>query len=1266
MKTIGNICRMAAVAVVSLFAFSAKADAVARIGETEYESLGAAVAAATAGQTIDVIADISLTRACVITNSLTLNFGENTVTVSDCVVSSAECAAISIDAPDSTVVINGGRFVNANVNETEYIVGIRYGSASIVGGTFSSCAECGVIGFWDPAQLTVSGISVYQSGCSPCLSGDGKLTILNSTLHQTGISASAGSARKCTAVYTYLDGDVTIGEDANDTSDIRGAAYGFVESNTGGSLTMNGGTVATFGKTKNTRPFGYTGITVYNDCAILLESKSLDAGILRASSAVINGGTVIGALCVGKGSTDCANEFTINGGTFNDYAAFLATGTGTDLCRLVINGENATFVDALPVARIGANEYISLDAAVAAATAGQTIDVIRDCRVSAPVTINKALTINFDDYTVDLGGFLASEAAIVAAADGAKVTMNGGQFVNIGTGVRSVYVESGSLDIIGGYFTNRNNRCAITCAANGQLKLDEVVVIQDSDSSCVYAEGGHVLVLNSSLHQTGTAEYNQYWCSAISASTSGEVVIGEDEDDTSDIRGAAYAYASLTSGASLTVNGGTLASYGLTKYWRSLSGGNVKVDKDCAILVDHTDSSGLKPATVIINGGSIENGFCLGAGKATSPVSVTINGGTFLNFCAFFGTVNPSAYCNLVINGDTATFRNDGVDPNQYVADYDKICKWNPWANYFQIWTNAYHFSVSGTGNAQLTGFTDCYGGNHTAAELTYSPHLNKYPPNTSMSVTFTSNNGYAFDNGLFTKTVQGNFVDGNLVFEIPATVPYAAVARIGSTDYYSLNAAVAAASAGATIDVLRDFDLQEYCTISKALTINAGNYVINTSTSTPATKSPIVVDSTNMVTISGGVITNTTTSTALISVSTGGQLTLSGATVIQDGGYSAVRSLGSTFIYNSVIHQNGVLESDKYNCAALMAGYAGHITVGADADDTSDIRGAAYGYFSSSTGGALTMNGGTLATYGKTKYYSSFGYGDTLVIVSNNCAVCQDHTNMKKNGATVIINGGTVEGGFCLAGGYSGYPVLTTINGGTFKGFCVFFEKKNLPSDLSKLVVNGDTAAFQGNDPRMFVSDYNKMCKWNPSTGYYQTWTNAYHFSVSGSGNATFTKFTDCYGAEFAPSALTAKPYLNKFAEGDSVTCTFTANTGYVFANDKPVTTVVGNFTDHDIEILMPTATMGIPEPVIGGDGGASITMADGQFNIRVTNASDTYKYGYKKSTTLAGFNDLTDEDIVWFTVEVQKGADEVTLPIPVDDNESTCFYKLVVRIKE
>ena len=187
-------------------------------------------------------------------------------------------------------------------------------------------------------------------------------------------------------------------------------------------------------------------------------------------------------------------------------------------------------------AKIGTTEYATLAAALSAAADGATIELMRDCLMTASIVppANKAITINGAGYrifrsmkdplvkattaggnmkftNVELNeGYFTSrnsytnhvDGAIVNTADGvaATVTLGTGTILSGGRGTNAlVRVANGAtVNLDGCVITGAVNR-AVAASAGGTLGVKGATVVKDNAGGDIEVENGNILSLNGDL-----------------------------------------------------------------------------------------------------------------------------------------------------------------------------------------------------------------------------------------------------------------------------------------------------------------------------------------------------------------------------------------------------------------------------------------------------------------------------------------------------------------------------------------------------------------------------------------------------------------------------------------------------------------------------------------------------------------------------------------------------------------------------------------------
>ena len=126
----------------------------------------------------------------------------------------------------------------------------------------------------------------------------------------------------------------------------------------------------------------------------------------------------------------------------------------------------------------------------------------------------------------------------------------------------------------------------------------------------------------------------------------------------------------------------------------------------------------------------------------------------------------------------------------------------------------------------------------------------------------------------------------------------------------------------------------------------------------------------------------------------------------------------------------------------------------------------------------------------------------------------------------------------------------------------------------------------------------------------------------------------------------------------GSSLVGVFTASG----ASEEFTIEYSGNACINAIQVreLPASEPVTVDAPVIGGEGvDVPFTVSSDTVSITISNAASGHTYGYKKSTTIAG---LTNATVVYFTDPAAVDG-VLTLEIPKEANEPSCFYQIVVE---
>ena len=376
-----------------------------------------------------------------------------------------------------------GLYVNT-ANNTMRDTGNWFGA---VGNAGSSVEFSGTsTGYLAPAgsanfALIVSGSITFSDGNSSnggytfngALLGTGTLATQNS---QTDVLKFLGETKDFAGTITVAGGHcIAFGEQADDDS-------------------KRGMLVIKAGKTANIAA-GKTWTAVNG---IEVAGTIGGEGTIGSTLILLNGATLANALTL-EGNVTVAEGVDINHAyadeagdtviTCANAEAVAAALTGAPAGLMYVAEDGAVKLAAIPVAQIGEVEYATLGEAVEAATSGATITVLNDCTAdTACVIANKTLTIDLNGKTVkandtaaasdgngvfwvQTGGVLTLEDSsedktgtvdgnggndykMAIWADGGKVVINAGNYVNENDGTHTqydlIYAKNGGEIVING------------------------------------------------------------------------------------------------------------------------------------------------------------------------------------------------------------------------------------------------------------------------------------------------------------------------------------------------------------------------------------------------------------------------------------------------------------------------------------------------------------------------------------------------------------------------------------------------------------------------------------------------------------------------------------------------------------------------------------------------------------------------------------------------------------------------------------------------
>lgn len=336
----------------------------------------------------------------------------------------------------SIMIIEGGTFsggLNTVKNDD-------YGELTINDGTFSNISQAAFLN-WNTATINGGNFEVNDNADAVILNGYG-----NATMDKGELTINGGN-------FNTKQNDVNFIETM-----YKQSGY------TSGTIEVNGG-------------------NIYGD--ILLSDVTEGATLSITNGVTINGNITNG----GVANVD-VNGATINGKVSNTGNGSMAVTESKvrdfdETNNIIFINSSKTDGTSIPdsnignaVAMIGATTYDTFDAAIAAATSGQKIRLMKNVEVNHAVTIPAGVTLDGGkNTTITLTAELANGAFITAGGDNVTI-----QNITIDTnenakhGVQFYCVKGGEMDKVtvnGGYYTSVIVNGAEATIKNSILNLDE-------------------------------------------------------------------------------------------------------------------------------------------------------------------------------------------------------------------------------------------------------------------------------------------------------------------------------------------------------------------------------------------------------------------------------------------------------------------------------------------------------------------------------------------------------------------------------------------------------------------------------------------------------------------------------------------------------------------------------------------------------------------------------------------------------------------------
>lgn len=596
---------------------------VAAIGAIDYETLEAALAAAKDGETVTLLADVTVAGQLVAEKALTLDLGGKTVTSTYAIPASLSSGegryALLTKAP---VTVKNGTFAAgqaralgayANLTLTDAIVTseLTGGHCCVAfcaaGGTYTVAnvtikGDYAIANFAHNATIAITGSALEGSGCGLYHNGSNyglKLTVSDTTINGA-IDQAIGEGKDPSGVY--LSGSLDVLANAENQNGAKGRHQATftrctIKGNTGVEVKYTDLTLEDCTVVATTKEPSYTqnnnGMAALGFAVVSTDNATGNATPKPEGTITITGADGSYTGLVGLGSLDSVKtgfadfedaHYAVSGGTFStvvlpEYCAAGFIPTAND------DGTYGVKAGAY-VAEIGTTGYETLEAALAAADAGATVKMLADVVLTEKQTIAKAVVLDLNGKTIS-----STVNQFITIAKGGDLTVNDAT----GEGrIENTTTEfwGGTILMTGGVLTVNGGTLAANTATGAYSP-----VIEAKSSVTINVAGGRI-----EANRTGSVNAIQ---------------LGQNADATLNVTGGTifggkigvYSYqctGNVSVGNRVNVSGGEIigksgnAVYAAAKTGLSISGGTLTPGGTAAALAIGGGSTTASSCTVTV------------------------------------------------------------------------------------------------------------------------------------------------------------------------------------------------------------------------------------------------------------------------------------------------------------------------------------------------------------------------------------------------------------------------------------------------------------------------------------------------------------------------------------------------------------------------------------------------------------------------------------------------------------------------------------------
>lgn len=826
-----------------------EAKKVAKVGDTEYATLEAAVAAVTdTNNTITLLTDVIQNTQLALNRSLTLNLDGHTIKNENDIWGEKTYCLLRVE-DNAVVTITGNGTVAAKKDDC-YAISITSGSLTIENGTF--------IGNISAVQVETGSLTIKDGTFKQIQESKyGNTYVINC------IDGEFASGAATVAIY----GGTFVGFDPNvspEKKDENGNVPSFaapgvgIEKNTDGTFTAKAGMVAQIldasgnsVKAYKTLAEAFTEASEGQTVRLLAnatEDVTIDKNITLdlGGKMLTNTGAGKATITIANGATATVKNGSVVGGT--SYYNIQNNGTATfEGLTTTAGNTGSSMIDNVGTLTITSGEYTGgLDTIKNEPNAKLTVD-------GGTFTLTKGTSdgftgviFNYGELTINDGTFIQNDksapygqAQVIhtdkSGSNAPSTVIKGGTFKNLCTRstawtVRATNAAAGATKVSGGTFNKSisEDYCA-----------DGFIPTKNADGTYGVKKGKYVATVDDTGYETLAA--------AVKTKINGKtVMLLDDVTENIEITKAKNFTLDLNGH---TINGGTvkdkatITNYGTVTIIDSSAAktGTIKRDDNGTVgetsyyVIRNIGTMTIEQANVTNNSGykkTNPSGSMVGSslicnGDDDLGGTLNISGGKFeqKNFIA----IKNGALGKLNVTGGTIS------------SDHSAIQNWfeatiTGGEINGQLWTDAYivNESVGHTtigGSAKYTGeiVMDIYGSVKPELEISGGTlDVTNWRITTAASKAGAKP---AVSGGKFTSAVPENYCadgyvptkneDGTYGVEVDDSV-----AEVGGVKYLSLQAAINAAKSGATVKLLKD--TKENVTISKKLTLDLNGKTLN------------------------------------------------------------------------------------------------------------------------------------------------------------------------------------------------------------------------------------------------------------------------------------------------------------------------------------------------------------------------------------------------------------------------------------------------------